>query len=67
MGQRVQAPNRLLPEGRAALAAGNVDRATVILNAGKRIGLEDARLEHAIKTTLDQTRPHRKQALAPMR
>lgn len=63
MGQRTAAKNRLLPQAHEALAVGNVDRATVILNAAKRIGLEDARLEHAINTTLDQTVPHRKQAL----
>jgi hypothetical protein len=63
MGQRVQAKNRLLPQAGEALAAGNVERAQVVLNAAKRIGLEDARLEHAIKTTLDQTVPHRKAAL----
>lgn len=63
MGNRVQARNRLLPEAHEALALGNTSRAIVILNAAKRIGIEDARLEHAIKTTLDQTVPHRKQAL----
>jgi hypothetical protein len=63
IGQHTAARNRLLPEGREMLAAGNVDRARVILNAAKRVGVEDAQLEHAIKTTLDQTLPHRKQAL----
>lgn len=63
MGQRVMARNRLLPQAHEALAVGNVARAQVILNAAKRIGIEDARLEHAITTTLDQTLPHRKAAL----
>jgi len=63
LGNRVQAKNRLLPQAHEALAVGNVDRAQVILNAAQRIGLEDGRLDHAIRTTLDQTVPHRKQAL----
>lgn len=63
IGQRVEARNRLLPQAHEALAVGNVERARIVLNAAKRVGLEDARLEHAIETTLDQTVPHRKQAL----
>jgi hypothetical protein len=59
--------NHLLPEARRFLALGNTERAEVFLQAAKRAGVVDSRLEQALSDALDDTVPHRKQALAQLR
>lgn len=67
IGQPRMASNHLLPEVRRFMSLGLLDRAETYLEAAKRAGVIDARLEHALSSALDESIPHRKQALSQMR
>ena len=59
--------NRLLSEARHLLALGLPERAAIYVEAAKRAGREDERLSQQVRAAVDETIPHRKQALAEMR
>lgn len=60
---KVQAQNFLLPQARAALQGGNVDRARVYFEAARRQAAHDGELERDIEHTLDRVVPHRRKAI----
>ena len=60
---KVQAQNFLIPQARAALDGGNLDRAQVFFAAAKQSGYTDGALERDINITLDRVVPHRHQAI----
>lgn len=62
IGQPTMARNQLLPEARRFIALGVLPKARVYLDAARRAGVEDARLDHALNAALDESVPHRKQA-----
>ncbi len=66
IGNQTMARNRLLPEVRRYIALGVLDKARVHLEAARRAGVEDGRLDQALTIALDQTIPNRKEARSQM-
>lgn len=66
IGSPQAARNRLLPEARRLLASNTPDRARVYIEAARRAGVEDGRLDRALIDAFDRTVPHRKQAKEQM-
>lgn len=60
---RTKARNTLLPEAKRLAAIGAVDRAHVLAEAARRLGVTDGRLDAQIKEHLDRTVPHRREAI----
>lgn len=67
IGQPTMVRNKLLPEARRYIALGVLDKARIHIEAARRAGVEDGRLDHALAAALDETVPHRKQAREHMR
>jgi hypothetical protein len=63
---RTMISNSLLPEARRFLALNLPDKARIYLEAAKRAGVTDSRLDQALSDTYDRTVPHRKRARALM-
>ena len=64
VGRTTQARNLLLPQARQAIARGDLSRAHVVIEAAKRVGVIDDRLEQALTAAEDVTIPARREALA---
>lgn len=60
---KVQAQNFLIPQARAALDGGNVERARVYFEAARLAGTTDGVLERDLNVMLDRVVPHRHQAI----
>jgi hypothetical protein len=67
IGQPTMARNRLIPEVRRFISLGVLDKARIHLEAAKRAGVVDGRLDQALTDAYDQTVPHRKRAREQMR
>ncbi len=58
---------RLLDEAQRFLGMGLPDRASVYVTAAELAGVADERLSQQVRSAVDETIPHRKQALADLR
>ncbi|HEV8489551.1 MAG TPA: hypothetical protein VGQ58_07160 [Candidatus Limnocylindrales bacterium] len=58
--------NRLLSEARRLIASNAPDRARVYVEAARRAGVTDGRLDNALTEALDRSVPHRRQAREQM-
>lgn len=58
--------NRLLSEAKRLIASNAADRARVYVEAARRAGVTDGKLDHALNEAFDRTVPHRRQAKALM-